>query len=73
MGQYRKMGVLDCVAGSAEEYVELALRLGTDPEWRQSVGEKVLAASGALFEDIEAVRQHEEFFERAVREARGTG
>jgi predicted O-linked N-acetylglucosamine transferase (SPINDLY family) len=70
LGHYRKMGILDCVASSAEEYVELALRLGTDRDWRRFMSEKILAASRVLFDDIEAVRQHEEFFEQAVRSAR---
>jgi predicted O-linked N-acetylglucosamine transferase (SPINDLY family) len=70
LGHYRKMGILDCVASSAEQYVELALRLGTDRDWRRFMGEKILAASHVLFEDSEAVRQHEEFFEQAIRSAR---
>ena len=70
LGQYRKLGILDCVAWSAEEYVELALRLGTDRDWRRFMSKKILAASPVLFEDIEAVRQHEEFFDQAIQSAR---
>jgi len=71
-GCYRKMGVLDCVGWSAEEYVELALRLGTDADYRRSVSEKIAAASHVLFEDLDVVREHEQFFERALRAARST-
>ena len=33
-GFYRKMGVPDCIAANADDYVERAVRLGTDREWR---------------------------------------
>jgi len=65
-GMYRAMQVLDCVAGTPEEYVEIALRLGTDADYRRAVGEKIRAAAGRLFEDLEAVRELERFFEAAV-------
>jgi protein O-GlcNAc transferase len=68
-GCYRKMGILDCVASSAQEYVELAVRLGTDLDWRRSISEKILAASQVLFDDLDVVRQHEQFFEQALRTA----
>ena len=70
LGCYRKIGTLDCVASSVQQYVELAVRLGCDRDYRYSIKEKILAASHLLFEDIDAVRQHEAFFEQAVWAAR---
>lgn len=70
LGCYRKIEVLDCVASSAEEYVELAVRLGSDCDYRHSVKERILAACHLLFEDLDAVRQHEAFFEQAIDVAR---
>jgi protein O-GlcNAc transferase len=70
LGCYRKMNMLDCVASSPEQYVELALRFGMDRDYRQSVKEELLAASHVLFEDQNAVREHEDFFERAISAAR---
>ena len=69
-GCYRRMRILDCVAASAEEYIELAVRLGTDGDWRRSISDRILAASHVLFEDLDVVRQHEQFFEQAFRTAR---
>ena len=66
LGCYRRMDVLDCVASSAERYVELALRLGTDRDYRQSVKEKILKSNAVLFEDLGAVREHEDFFDQAI-------
>jgi predicted O-linked N-acetylglucosamine transferase (SPINDLY family) len=58
---YRKMNLLDCVAQSAEQYVELAVRLGTDPDARRDMSQRIEKASGALFEDPAEVREFERF------------
>ena len=67
---YGKMGVLDCVAGSFDEYAEIAVRLGTDPTYRESIKKKILAANHLIYEDIESVRELEDFFQLAVEKAR---
>ncbi len=67
--EYKKMGVMDCIARSPEEYVELALRLGTDPGYRKTVKSKIQENSHVLFEDVSAVRELEEFFLWAVGQA----
>jgi predicted O-linked N-acetylglucosamine transferase (SPINDLY family) len=65
-GMYRAMGVYDCLAGTPAEYVEMALRLGTDADYRRAVGDKIRSAAGRLFEDLAAVRAWEEFLVRAA-------
>ena len=67
---YRKMGIAGCVAGSAEEYVKMAVALGTQSEYREALGREIAAASGELFEDPRAVEEHVEIFERLVEQAR---
>ncbi len=67
---YRKMGILDCVAETPGEYAEIALRLGTDPPWRESIKKRILASSHLLFEDLSAVRELEDFLTGAVARAR---
>jgi len=66
LGCYRKMGVTDLVAESPEHYAELAVRVATDGDYRADVTGRIEAASLVLFEDMEAVREHERFFEQAV-------
>jgi predicted O-linked N-acetylglucosamine transferase (SPINDLY family) len=66
---YRQMGVLDCVATSPEEYVALAVRLAHDRPFRAAVQEKLRAATGRLYETLEAVRELEQFFRHAVAAA----
>ena len=70
-GCYRQMGVLDCVASSREEYVALAVRLGTDRAYRETVKAKILAANAVLYENAGAVRELERFFLEAVAKHAG--
>lgn len=67
---YRKMGVLDCVASSLDEYAEIAVRIGTDAAHRESIKNKILAANHLIYEDLESVRELEEFFQTAVEKSR---
>jgi protein O-GlcNAc transferase len=60
-GCYRKMSILDCVAQSPEEYVEKALHLGTDADYRRDMKERLRQASHVLYEDQAAVNALEAF------------
>jgi len=72
LGCYRKMGVTACVASGPEDYVDIAVRLGTDADFRASVRRQIEERSDVLFEDVEAVRQYELIFERLVEQSRGS-
>lgn len=51
---YQRMGIPDLIAGSPDEYAELAVRLGTDTTWRQGLVEKIEARADLLFGDCGA-------------------
>jgi len=68
LAYYKQMGVMDCVASDAESYVNIALRLANDKTWRNEIKEKILSHADVLYEDIEAVRELESFFEWAIKE-----
>ena len=68
---YRKMGVEDLVVHSPEEYVGKAVQVATDREYRRYVAERIAAKSDVLFNDLEAVAEHERFFAEAT--SRGIG
>ena len=72
LGCYKKMGFSDCVASDPEQYIEIAVALGTDAKFRTDVAGKIRRASPVLFEDMEAVREHERIFSLLLREARST-
>jgi len=62
----KQTGVTDCVANDAQSYIEIALRLANDKPWRDEVRSKIRAKADLLFEDMEAVRELEHFFEKAI-------
>jgi predicted O-linked N-acetylglucosamine transferase (SPINDLY family) len=66
---YKQMGVMDCVAASREDYVRIAVRLATDADFKEKMRRDILSRSAVLFEDVEAVRELEEFLIGAVQKA----
>jgi protein O-GlcNAc transferase len=66
LGCYRKMGFLDCVAGSVMEYANIAVRLATDEDYRRHVERTIADASCVLFEDDQAVREHERVYHELI-------
>ncbi|MBF0497816.1 MAG: hypothetical protein HQK58_14780, partial [Deltaproteobacteria bacterium] len=66
---YRKMEMTDCVASSLQEYIDLAVRLGTDSLYREDIHRKIMSNNHLIFEDIQVVRELEDFFKAAVAEA----
>ncbi|WP_207476512.1 O-linked N-acetylglucosamine transferase, SPINDLY family protein [Arenibaculum pallidiluteum] len=71
-GFYRLMGYEDLVARDVADYLEIALRLGTDPAARKAARAAILARVDRLFEDAASIRAIEDFLEAALA-ARGTG
>jgi predicted O-linked N-acetylglucosamine transferase (SPINDLY family) len=66
---YCRMGIRDCVAADADDYVRLAVRLGKDSAWRASLRTRILAANHVLFENAGAVRELEQFFSTSRQQA----
>ncbi len=66
---YRQMQVLDCVVATPKEYIELAVRLGTEPDYRAHLRAKIQQANGVLYDNVAGVRALEEFLHSAVRQA----
>lgn len=66
LGCYRTMGLEALAAGDEAEYVARAVRLGRDGDYRQAVRAEIGRRSPVLFEDAQAVSEHERFFAEAV-------
>jgi predicted O-linked N-acetylglucosamine transferase (SPINDLY family) len=62
---YRAMNMSDCVANSPGEYIDLAVRLGTDKDFRRATRERILATNPALYQNPAGVRDLENFFRSA--------
>ena len=64
---YKKMGYTECVAKDKEDYVQKAVRLGTDKAYREKVRNDILAANSVLYENQEVVLELERFLATVVR------
>jgi len=64
---YRRMGLDDLIARDAETYVELAVKLANDAEYRKLVSDRIAERSQVLYEDAQVVREFERFFETVIR------
>ncbi len=67
-GILKMLGVTDTIATDEAEYIEIAVRLGLDPQWRQSIINKVKQNQDRVYEDQTCVIALEEFYERVVKE-----
>jgi protein O-GlcNAc transferase len=68
-GFYRTMGVDDCIAAGADDYVTRAVRLGTDADWRRHVTVRIRQTSDVLFESQPAVTEYNRILAQLVEEA----
>ena len=60
-GILRRMGLPELVAQSEEAYVELAVRLARDAEYREHIRGRMVASRHVLFEDMAPIRALEDF------------
>jgi protein O-GlcNAc transferase len=68
---YKRMGVMECVAATVEEYIEIALRLGADPSYRARVKGEIIRHAPIIFEDAGMVRDLEARLIEAVEARSG--
>jgi predicted O-linked N-acetylglucosamine transferase (SPINDLY family) len=67
-GCYRKMQFEACVVRTLQEYVDLAIRLGTDAEFNARIRTEITNRNSAIVGDLAAVREFEQFFRMVHRQ-----
>lgn len=67
LAHYRHMGLTDCIADSPRRYVDIAVRLGTDPVERARISAEIRECSGVLFDDARAGRAFADFLSEVSR------
>lgn len=65
-GMLTMMGITDTIAHDEAEYVEIAVRLGLEPEWRQSIAQQMSERQQRLFDDTDCVKGLEQFYHDVV-------
>lgn len=66
-GILKRLGVTELIATSAEEFVALAKRIVRQPEYRQTLVDRIASGREILFNDAAAVRAMEDFLVRVAR------
>jgi predicted O-linked N-acetylglucosamine transferase (SPINDLY family) len=64
---YAMMGFDDLIAATSEDYVRLAVELGTDPDRRMACQKQILSLNQPLFDNAKGAQQLGEFLIRSVR------
>ena len=63
---YQEMDIQECIASSLDEYVDLAVRMGTDLTWRTNITLLIKDRSERLFESEKCLREWDIFFHRVT-------
>ena len=69
-GMLALIGAIETVADDDATFVDIAVRLSQDIDWRRSVRQKVIEGRTRLETAMESARAMEDFFESAVADAR---
>jgi protein O-GlcNAc transferase len=69
-GLYRSMGVRDCEANTTEEFLDIAVKLGTDKSYHRKIEKMILNSSDAIFENTDAVEEFEALLIELGQQAR---
>jgi predicted O-linked N-acetylglucosamine transferase (SPINDLY family) len=65
IGQYKLMGINDCIAENELNYIELAIKLANNQTWKKEISEKIKRRSHVLFKNLESIKELEQFFIKA--------
>jgi len=61
-GMLKCMELNELIAKNQDDYIERAIKIGTDRTWRQQVVQRIIAGSNRIFEMETSLRQMESFY-----------
>ncbi|WP_293348772.1 MULTISPECIES: tetratricopeptide repeat protein [unclassified Microcoleus] len=64
----KMLGVTDTIAQNEAAYIEIAVKLGKDSQWRRDIAERMSQRQDNLFDDRVCVTALEAFYQEVVRE-----
>jgi protein O-GlcNAc transferase len=67
-GMLKMLGLSETIAQDESEYIEIAVRLGLELEWRHQIVQYIAEHKDCLFDDKVCVAALEEFYQKVVRE-----
>jgi protein O-GlcNAc transferase len=63
LAAYRQIGVEDAIATDVSDYIEKAVKIANDATYRNDLSQRIRDNAHKVFEDLEAVKELEDFFE----------
>ena len=63
-GFYSHMGIMELIANSPIKFVELAIKVRNDSQWRNRITQEICEKKKVLYENKDSVREWEGFFRR---------
>jgi predicted O-linked N-acetylglucosamine transferase (SPINDLY family) len=63
----KRIGIEETVAADEDDYIRIAVELGSDRDFRRAVRDRMIAGLPHLYDDDECIRGLERFLETAVR------
>lgn len=64
----KMMDMTETIADSLEHYIDIAARLGNEPEWRAQVSQGIQQKRDRLYYDMESIHAFEKFLENCVKQ-----
>jgi predicted O-linked N-acetylglucosamine transferase (SPINDLY family) len=61
------LGVTDTIAKTEAEYIDIAVKLGNDSEWKNDISQRMSQRHDLLFDDQSCVNALESFYQETVR------
>lgn len=66
LGLYTVMGIRDLVTDGEAEYVDLAVRLGLEDDFRQAMGQAICERNETLYDNHSVIHEYEDFLQQAA-------
>lgn len=60
------LGVTETIGSNKDEYINIAVRLGNDKEWREKIKERMKERESSIFEDQTCIKGLENFYRSVV-------
>lgn len=67
-GILKMLGVTDTIAQNEADYIEIAVKLGLDRQWRRDISQRMSKRHTYLYEDKTCVKALEKFYKQVVQE-----
>ncbi|MBT6487487.1 MAG: hypothetical protein HOK71_22785 [Planctomycetaceae bacterium] len=64
------MEISSCIVQTLDEYVDIAVAIGTDALYRSGIEAEIRAASDVIFEDSAVIEEHQRVFEWLIEKSR---